>query len=122
MKGKELLICGCAVVGGFLGGKLISKCVKKATKNKSEEVKKAVNTAVETTLVTTGAIMMVYAINKRIDAVNNNTELCFVANVLNSNITDDEKVEILKLLKTKLISHKVLNLIDSMIDELAEVK
>ena len=119
---KELLICGCAVVGGFLGGKLISKCVKKVTKNKSEEVKKVVNTAVETTLVTTGVIMTVYAINKRIDIVTNNTELCFVINVLNSNMTDDEKVEILELLKTKFISHKVLNLIDSTIDRLAEVK
>ena len=119
---KELLICGCAIVGGLLGGKLISKCIKKATKNKSEEVKKIVDTVVETTLVSTGVVMTVYAINKRIDAVNSNTELCFVANVLNANMTDDEKVETLKLLKTKFISHKALNLIDSIIDKLAEVK
>ena len=33
---KELLICGCAVVGGILGGKLLRKCVNKITENKSE--------------------------------------------------------------------------------------
>ena len=119
---KELMICGCAIVGGFLGGKLISKCVKKATKNKSEEVKKAVNATVETTLIASGVIMAVYGINKRIDTLTNNTELCFVSNVLNANITDDEKVEALKLLKTKFISPKVLNFIDLAIDKLAEVK
>lgn len=119
---KELLICGCAVVGGILGGKLLRKCVNKITENKSEEVKETVDNCVVKTLATAGLVMAAYTINKRIDVVNHNTELCFVAHILDSNVADAEKIEALEMVKTKFISPKVLKFIDSKICELTEVK
>ena len=119
---KELLICGCGIVGGVVLGKLLRKCVNKATENKSDEVKKAVDNCVVKTLATAGLVMAAYTVNKRIDVINNNTELCFVAHILDSNVSDDEKVEALKIVKDKFISPKVLKFIDSKIFELTEVK
>ena len=117
---KELLICGCAVVGGILGGKLLRKCVNKITENKSEEVKETVDNCVVKTLATAGLVMAAYTINKRIDVAIHNTELCFVAHILDSNVDDDEKIEALKVFKCKFVSPKILKLIDSKICELME--
>lgn len=117
---KELLVCGCAVVGGILGGKLLRKCIRKATENKSDEVKKAVDNCVVMTMVTAGVVIATYGINKRIDVAIHNTELCFVAHILDSNVDDDEKIEALKVFKCKFVSPKILKLIDSKICELME--
>ena len=117
---KELLICGCAIVGGILGGKLVRKCVNKITENKSEEVKEAVDNCVVTTLATAGLVIAAYTINKRIDVAIHNTELCFVAHILDSNVDDAEKIESLEMVKTKFISPRILKLIDSKICELME--
>ena len=117
---RRLLIGGCAIVGGILAGTLLHKCVDKITENKSEEDKKTVDKVVMTTLITAEVVAVMAYINKRINTLSNNTELCFVYNVLNTDLTNSETIEALNLLKGKFVSPKVLEFIDSTIKKLEE--
>ena len=122
---KALIIGGCAFAAGFLGGKLLRKCVDKITENKSDEVKKEVKDTVAKTLIVAGSIATTYGlvsiianIDSRINAVNNNTELCMLTMILGSDNTNAEKIEILELAKDKFTSPKTLERIDKAIVEL----
>ena len=122
---KALIIGGCAFAAGFLGGKLLRKCVDKITENKSDEVKKEVKDTVAKTLIVAGSIVTTYSlvsiianIDSRINAVNNNTELCMLTMILGSDDTNAEKIEILELAKDKFTSPKTLERIDKAIVEL----
>ena len=122
---KKLLLVGGCVVGGILCSKMIKKCVNKLVENKPDDVKKEVKNTVEKALVVTAGIAVTYSlasivesIDSRINAVNNNTELCCLAIILNSENTNAEKIEILEAVKEKFTSPKVLEKVCESITEL----
>ena len=126
---KALLIGVGAFAIGTLGGKLLHKCVKKATENKPEDIKKEVEEKVAKTLLVVGGLGVVYGImatvdniNDRINAVNNNTELCFLTLILNSDSTNAEKLDMLRAAKDKFTSPKMLTRINELIDKFTEVE
>lgn len=127
MNKKAILIASCAIGAGvgILGSKLIRKCVNKVTENKPDDAKKEAENTVAKTLIIAGSIATTYAlvsiianIDSRINAVNNNTELCMLAMILGSDNTNAEKIEILELVKDKFTSPKILERIDKAIVEL----
>lgn len=126
---KALLIGVGTFAVGMLGGKLLHKCVEKATKNKPEDVKKEVDEKVAKTLLVAGGLGLVCGIvttvdniNNRINAVNNNTELCFLTLILDSNSTNAEKLDMLRAAKDKFTSPKMLTRINELIDKFTEVE
>ena len=127
MNKKAILIASCAIGAGvgILGSKLIRKCVNKVTENKPDDEKKEVENTVAKNLIIAGSIATTYAlvsiianIDSRINAINNNTELCMLTMILGSDNTNSEKIEILKLAKDKFTSKKILERIDEVIIEL----
>ena len=127
---KKALLIGVGTFAiGMLGGKLLHKCVKKATENKPEDIKKEVEGKVAKALLVAGGLGVVYGIavtvdniNNRINAVNNNTELCFLTLILDSDSTDAEKLIMLRTAKDKFTSPKMLARINELIDKFAEVE
>ena len=126
---KALLIGVGAFTIGTLGGKLLHKCVKKATKNKPEDTKKEVEEKVAKALLVAGGLGLVYGIaatvdniNDRINTVNNNTELCFLTLILDSDSTNAEKLVMLRAAKDKFTSPKMLTRINELIDKFTEVE
>ena len=126
---KALLIGVGTFAVGMLGGKLLHKCVEKATKNKPEDVKKEVDEKVAKTLLVAGGLGLVCGIvttvdniNNRINAVNNNTELCFLTLILDSNSTNAEKLDMLRAAKDKFTSPKMLTRVNELIDKFTEVE
>lgn len=126
---KALLIGVGTFAVGMLGGKLLHKCVEKATKNKPEDVKKEVDKKVAKTLLVAGGLGVVYGIaatvdniNNRINAVNNNTELCFLTLILDSDSTNAEKLAMLRAAKDKFTSPKMLTRVNELIDKFMEVE
>ena len=126
---KALLIGVGTFAVGMLGGKLLHKCVEKATKNKPEDVKKEVDEKVAKTLLVAGGLGLAYGIvatvdniNNRINAVNNNTELCFLTLILDSNSTNVEKLDMLRAAKDKFTSPKMLTRVNELIDKFTEVE
>jgi hypothetical protein len=126
---KALLIGVGAFAIGTLGGKLLHKCVKKATENKPEDVKKEVEEKVAKALLIAGGLGAVYGImatvdniNDRINVVNNNTELCFLTLILDSDSTNAEKLAMLRAAKDKFTSPKILAHVNEFIDKFTEVE
>ena len=126
---KALLIGVGTFAVGMLGGKLLHKCVEKATKNKPEDVKKEVDEKVAKTLLVAGGLGLVCGIvatvdniNNRINAVNNNTELCFLTLILDSDSTNAEKLDMLRAAKDKFTSPKMLTRVNELIDKFTEVE
>lgn len=122
---KKLVFVGGCVVGGILASKMIKKCVNKLVENKPDDVKKEVKNTVEKALVVGAGITIVYSlasiiesIDSRINAVNNNTELCWLNIILNSENTNADKIEMLEAVKEKFTSPKVLERVHESITEL----